>query len=216
MTTESEKINYVLTEARVVLPGAQALLGFQLAIVLTSAFAELSHMSKTIHLMALLSIAFSTILFDDPGCLSSPRAGWRRRAGFLQNRFRNLVVGHWVFSVGTERRHFRDCRQNHRKRRIGGFPGVGGPLDANGPVVHLAFVATKPETGAWTRLRSGTPSTSWNGLVNPPLAQHCPTSVLVPKGHSSAALCAKAACAARAFSVFPAQACNAAVCKARP
>lgn len=36
------KIDYVLTEARVVLPGAQALLGFQLAIVLTNGFQQLS------------------------------------------------------------------------------------------------------------------------------------------------------------------------------
>jgi hypothetical protein len=40
-TSTAAKIDYVLTEARVVLPGAQAILGFQLAIVLTSGFAEL-------------------------------------------------------------------------------------------------------------------------------------------------------------------------------
>ncbi|WP_306224336.1 hypothetical protein [Bosea beijingensis] len=43
------KIDYVLTEARVVLPGAQALLGFQLAIVLTNGFQQLSSNLKMTH-----------------------------------------------------------------------------------------------------------------------------------------------------------------------
>ena len=45
-TSTAAKIVYVLTEARVVLPGAQALLGFQLAIVLTTGFAELRPLTK--------------------------------------------------------------------------------------------------------------------------------------------------------------------------
>jgi hypothetical protein len=40
-TPLSAKIEYVLTEVRVVLPGVQALLGFQLVIVLTRAFEDL-------------------------------------------------------------------------------------------------------------------------------------------------------------------------------
>ena len=39
--TLQAKIEQLLTEARVVLPGAQALFGFQLAIVLTRAFERL-------------------------------------------------------------------------------------------------------------------------------------------------------------------------------
>jgi Family of unknown function (DUF6328) len=38
-TPLSEKIDQMLTEARVVLPGAQALFGFQLAVVFTESFA---------------------------------------------------------------------------------------------------------------------------------------------------------------------------------
>jgi len=34
----AKKIDQMLTEARVILPGAQALLGFQLAVILTQAF----------------------------------------------------------------------------------------------------------------------------------------------------------------------------------
>ena len=39
----------MLTEARVILPGAQALFGFQLAIVLTEAFEKLSSVPRLLH-----------------------------------------------------------------------------------------------------------------------------------------------------------------------
>lgn len=60
------KIDYVLTEARVVLPGAQALLGFQLAIVLTHGFAQLSDGAKLVHGSALGLIALAAALLIAP------------------------------------------------------------------------------------------------------------------------------------------------------
>jgi hypothetical protein len=65
-TSTAAKIDYVLTEARVVLPGAQAVLGFQLAIVLTSGFAELRPSTKALHGVALGLIALATILLMTP------------------------------------------------------------------------------------------------------------------------------------------------------
>ncbi|WP_431324421.1 DUF6328 family protein [Rhizobium sp. YTU87027] len=65
-TATAAKIDYVLTEARVVLPGAQALLGFQLAIVLTSGFADLGASAKTFHCVALGAVALTTILLVTP------------------------------------------------------------------------------------------------------------------------------------------------------
>ena len=47
------KIEQMLTEARVVLPGAQALFGFQLAIVLTLSFEQLPGPSKIIHAVSI-------------------------------------------------------------------------------------------------------------------------------------------------------------------
>jgi hypothetical protein len=61
-TSTAAKINYALTEARVVLPGAQALLGFQLAIVLTTGFADLPATLKGIHAVAIGSIVLTTVL----------------------------------------------------------------------------------------------------------------------------------------------------------
>jgi hypothetical protein len=65
-TSTAEKINFVLTEARVVLPGAQALLGFQFVIVLTAGFAELSPALKCLHGAAIGMITVATILLITP------------------------------------------------------------------------------------------------------------------------------------------------------
>ena len=61
-----EKIDTVLTECRVVIPGAQALLGFQLIAVFMDAFERLPASSKYVHLASLLLIALSTILLMTP------------------------------------------------------------------------------------------------------------------------------------------------------
>jgi hypothetical protein len=60
------KIEQMLTEARVVLPGAQALLGFQLAIVLTQSFGQLPGVSKTMHAASLFLVALAVILLMAP------------------------------------------------------------------------------------------------------------------------------------------------------
>jgi hypothetical protein len=62
----SDKIKHVLTEARVVLPGAQALLGFQLIAVLTESFERLPDLSKYIHLASLGFIAVTVVLLMTP------------------------------------------------------------------------------------------------------------------------------------------------------
>jgi uncharacterized protein DUF6328 len=61
-----EKINQMLTEARVILPGAQALIGFQLVIVLSEAFEKLPAAIKMVHGAALLLIAASVVLLMAP------------------------------------------------------------------------------------------------------------------------------------------------------
>jgi hypothetical protein len=61
-----EKVSHVLTEARMVLPGAQALFGFQLAIVLMEAFEELPASSRYVHLVSLCLVALSVIWLMTP------------------------------------------------------------------------------------------------------------------------------------------------------
>ncbi len=61
-----DKINFAITEARVVLPGAQALLGFQFLTMLTEAFGRLALELKYLHLASLGAIAISTMLLIAP------------------------------------------------------------------------------------------------------------------------------------------------------
>ena len=61
-----KKVDQMLTEARVVLPGAQAMLGFQLAVVITQAFEKLPPSSKVMHAAALCLVALCTILLMAP------------------------------------------------------------------------------------------------------------------------------------------------------
>ena len=61
-----EKIDTVLTECRVVIPGSQALLGFQFIAMLMDGFSRLPRTSQYAHLVGLLLIALSTIFLMAP------------------------------------------------------------------------------------------------------------------------------------------------------
>jgi hypothetical protein len=63
------RVEQMVTEARVILPGAQALLGFQLVIVLSQSFEKLPDLSKTLHGAALLCVALAVLLLITPAAL---------------------------------------------------------------------------------------------------------------------------------------------------
>jgi hypothetical protein len=65
-TDLSTRVKQVLIECRVVLPGAQALLGFQLIIMWMTAFYKIPQSWKLLHLASLTSIAVCTILLIMP------------------------------------------------------------------------------------------------------------------------------------------------------
>ncbi len=60
------KIDQALTEARVVLPGAQALLGFQLVTMFMDGFDKLPNSSKYVHMISLSWMALTIILLMTP------------------------------------------------------------------------------------------------------------------------------------------------------
>jgi hypothetical protein len=64
-----EKINQMLTESRVILPGAQALLGFQFVVTMTATFASLPGQIKLIHFIALGAVLVSVILLIAPAAV---------------------------------------------------------------------------------------------------------------------------------------------------
>jgi hypothetical protein len=65
-TELSQKVRHVLTEARMVIPGAQALLGFQLVVILTPAFDELPRGSQLVHVAAIAAVAAAVVLLMTP------------------------------------------------------------------------------------------------------------------------------------------------------
>ena len=61
-----DKIVQVLTETRVVLPGAQALFGFQLAITMMEPYERLPVSSRAVHVASLCAVALAIIFLMAP------------------------------------------------------------------------------------------------------------------------------------------------------
>jgi hypothetical protein len=68
-TPLSTKVEQLLTEARVIVPGAQALWGFQFIAMLTSGFDRLPQPVKAVHALALCLVAINVILLMTPATL---------------------------------------------------------------------------------------------------------------------------------------------------
>ena len=68
-TALKTKIEQMLTEARVIIPGGQALLGFQLVATLTKAFNELPALFKYVHCVGLCAVALSVVLLMTPAAV---------------------------------------------------------------------------------------------------------------------------------------------------
>ncbi len=65
-TPLKQRIEQLMTETRIILPGVQALLGFQLFAVLSQSFEKLSDTNKLVHVTALGALAVSMILLMAP------------------------------------------------------------------------------------------------------------------------------------------------------
>lgn len=63
------KIEQLLTEARLIIPGGQALFGFQFIAMLTSGFDRLTQTAKVVHVVALCLIGMNVILMMTPAAL---------------------------------------------------------------------------------------------------------------------------------------------------
>jgi hypothetical protein len=68
-TPLATKVEQLLTEARLIIPGAQALLGFQFIAMLTSGFDRLPPSVKGVHALALCLVAINVILLMTPAAL---------------------------------------------------------------------------------------------------------------------------------------------------
>jgi hypothetical protein len=68
-TSVHDKIDYALTESRVMLPGAQALFGFQLLVPLMTSFETLPATAQTVHFVALVLVAMTVVLLIAPAAI---------------------------------------------------------------------------------------------------------------------------------------------------
>ena len=84
-TPLATKVEQLLTEARLIIPGAQALLGFQFIAMLTSGFDRLPQTVKAVHALALCLVAINVILLMTPAAHShcerkdnSAKPSWKK------------------------------------------------------------------------------------------------------------------------------------------
>jgi hypothetical protein len=78
------RVDQLLTEARIILPGVQALLGFQLAVTFTQAFAALAPATKVVHAIALCCMALAVILLMAPASIHRIAFSGRDDPDFLR------------------------------------------------------------------------------------------------------------------------------------
>jgi hypothetical protein len=93
-TPLTSKIEQMLTEARVIIPGAQALLGFQLVATLTKAFDELPAAFKYIHCAGLCAVALSVVLLMTPAAVHRIGFGGEDDPAFFR-------IGSWLVIAGS-------------------------------------------------------------------------------------------------------------------
>ena len=85
-----DKITQVLEEIRVVMPGSQALLGFQLVAFFSSGFTPLAQSLKELHLLSLGLIAFATVFLMAPSAYH--RIAFRGENSPRVHRFASIML----------------------------------------------------------------------------------------------------------------------------
>jgi hypothetical protein len=78
------KVEQLLTEARVIIPGGQALFGFQFIAMLTTGFDKLPPISQLMHTTALCFTALNVIVLMAPAALHRLSFGGEDSEAFLQ------------------------------------------------------------------------------------------------------------------------------------
>lgn len=95
-----KKVEHVLTEARVVLPGATALLGFQLSTMLLEAFDKLPAFSKYVHLVSLCLMGVSVVLLMTPAAYHRIAERGEETEGFHNTASKFLLAAMVTLPVG--------------------------------------------------------------------------------------------------------------------
>ena len=99
-TPLSTKVEQMLTEARVIIPGCQALLGFQLVAMLTQAFDALPPDAKIMHAAGLCCVTIAMILLMTPAALHREAFGGNDSELFLRLGSAFVVAGPLPLAFG--------------------------------------------------------------------------------------------------------------------
>jgi hypothetical protein len=99
-TPLSTKVEQMLTEARVIIPGCQALLGFQLVAMMTRAFDELPQDAKIMHAAGLCCVTIATILLMTPAALHRLSFGGNDSERFLRLGSALVIAGPLPLALG--------------------------------------------------------------------------------------------------------------------
>lgn len=133
-TNLSERINTMLIEARVILPGAQALLGFQFTAFLTNGFEQMPQQAKLVHFGCLACVALSTILLMAPAAYHRLVAGGEDRPDVERFGSRVVLASLLPLALGLS----------------GEFYIVAGKVGyADGPAIAATLVALAVFLGLW-------------------------------------------------------------------
>ena len=94
------RIVQALTELRMILPGAQALFGFQFAAVLTDSFGWLSGTSKAVHLMSEGLVAVAIVMLIAPAAYHRIAAEGNAEERVLRYTVRMMLPAVGLLSLG--------------------------------------------------------------------------------------------------------------------
>jgi len=96
----SDAISHLLEECRMVLPGIQALFGFQWIAFLNQRFSDVSRANQTLHLGATAIVAISAALLMTPAAYHRTARGRAIPEHFISLSTRLILAGMFLLSVG--------------------------------------------------------------------------------------------------------------------
>jgi hypothetical protein len=96
----SQAASYLLDECRMVLPGVQAIFGFQLIAVFNNRFADLPQLEKTLHFVSLTLVAVAAALVMTPAAYHRIQGVTHVTRVFLERSSRYLLLSMVALSIG--------------------------------------------------------------------------------------------------------------------
>jgi hypothetical protein len=94
------RIAQALTELRVILPGAQALFGFQVSAVLTDSFDQLSEAAKTVHVASLMFIVVAIVMLIAPAAYHRIATAGDANDAMLRYTVRMMLPAEGLIGLG--------------------------------------------------------------------------------------------------------------------